>query len=872
MTAAVPKQIGRYQIIDLLGQGGMGRVYKAHDPLADRAVALKILLPQADAKGDFAKRFLREARAAAGINHPNVIACYDVGDADGTLFMALELVTGGDVSQLMQQRGGCLEELEALLIMRCCAAGLVAIEQAGLVHRDIKPANIFLTDLGEAKLADLGLVRGDDSQEHLTMTGVPMGTPVYMSPEQARGESDLDVRSDIFALGSTLWTMLKARPPFAGDNPISTLQHIIYDPTPDPAADGHLHPATVALLQRCLAKEAGERPQHAGILLEQVQETIAAVRHKDQPDSERVITQRTGSERQHRTGRLIDEARRRKGVDPRDLQALAERVHVSTDRLRAWINLAPQAVFPSDLLRRVLATARISHGLQQAAILQASRPAQWVRRLVVACGDPPLPDQEGCDVYGNSLPCTATSVVIRVGPDAMQAHALFRPGELCKQADVKLAVLEAGLRCGIDRAAIARLWQGPPDHSGRLLIANGFPMIPGVEGGFNLDAAISDRSLTAGMVTNMSPVRKGQMLATWREEVAGRNGMDVYGRVLPAPELAPADISRYVGEGTRVRRDAEGIQILVADRDGFVQQQVDGCIRIITAVEVNGDCGPESQPIDTDEVVVVRGNVLPGAKIASSNDVVIMGDLADADVEAGGSLEVHGDIAAGSSPVLAGDTVGVRGNVQRKVVTGNLKVAGTVSNCALVATGDIDIDRVVGGSLTAGGNISVRYAGDEFGAVTEMWAGHMAGADERAEVVRLVERRLAADYRRRMDEFRQADADAHRARKRVELIAGSDYRSEQALADRRQRLGLVEDERGQREAEADEIRNRLAAQRRQLKALQSQHEHPEAVIEAAVIAHRGVVACIADADPLELRMDRAPFRMALGGAVPPRQR
>ncbi len=872
MTEAVPQQIGRYRILDLLGQGGMGRVYKAHDPLADRTVALKVLLPLADAKGDFAKRFLREARAAAGINHPNVIACYDVGDADGTLFMALELVTGGDVSQLMQQRGSRLEELEALLILRGCAAGLVAIEQAELIHRDIKPANIFLTDLGEAKLADLGLVRGTDTQEQLTMTGVPMGTPAYMSPEQARGEGDLDVRSDIFALGSTLWTMLKGRPPFIGDNPISTLQRIIYDPTPDPSADGDLHPATMDLLRCCLAKEADERPQHAGALLEMAQEAIATVRSKEQPASERVTTQRSGSDRQHRTGRLVDEARRRKGVDPRDLQALAKRVHVSSDRLRAWINLAPQAVFPSDLLQRVLATARISHGLQQAAILQASRPAQWVRRLVVACGEPPLPDQEGCDVYGNSLPCTATSVVIRVSPDAMQAHALFRPGELCKQADVKLAVLEAGLRCGIDRAAIARLWQGPPDHSGRLLIANGFPMIPGVEGGFGLEATICDRSLTAGMVTNMSAVRKGHVLARWRDAVAGRNGMDVHGRVLPAPALPEADISRYVGEGTRVRRDGDGVQILVADRDGFVQQQVDGCIRIISAVEVHGDCGPDSQPIDTDEVVVVRGNVLPGARIASSNDVVIMGDLADADIEAGGSLEVHGDIAPGSVPVLAGEAVAVRGNVERQVITGNLKVAGTVTNCALVATGDIDIERVVGGSLTAGGNISVRYAGDEFGTVTEMWAGHMAGADERAEVVRLVERRLAADYRHRMDEFRQADADAHRERKRVELIARSDYRSEQALADRRRHLDTVEGQRGQREAEADEVRNRLAAQRRQLKALQSQHENADAVIEASVIAHRGVVACIADADPLELRMDRAPFRMALGGAPPAQRR
>ncbi|MFW5858418.1 MAG: protein kinase domain-containing protein [Planctomycetota bacterium] len=880
MLDQIPESIGRYRILDVLGQGGMGRVYRAQDESLGRTVALKVLLPVPGAPADFAKRFLREARAAASINHPNVITCYDVGDADGTLYMALELVTGGDAARLMAHRGGRLSEREALLVVRGAAAGLLAIEQAGLLHRDIKPANIFLTDAGEAKLADLGLVRSHLDQDQLTQVGAPMGTPAYMSPEQARGEADLDIRSDIFSLGCSLYAMLSGASPFLADSPVATLSRVLSDEMPDITQAGpDLSPETCRLLAGTLAKDRSRRIAGAGALVSQAQSALTELRGAQRA---RTTTARRANDQTPATGHAARQATpapdtdRRRAVGTRsssrrrettrsqaDLRALAKRVHVAPDGLRAWINLAPQVSFPRVLLDKVLDTAGVCHGLQHAALLQATRGVNSVRRLVIALGDPPLPDQEGTDVCGQRIPPVQNDVVIVVAADYMEAHAIFRPGTLCDQMQVKLALLQAGVRYGIDRTGLLRLWEGPPDQSGRRGIARGTAMIPGEPAGFRLAANVSEQSLGAETVEHMSQVRQGQMLARWSEEVRGRAGMDVHGREIIPPRLASPDISRMVGEGCRVERNRDGVQMLVAERAGYVQQQVDGRIRVISAVEVPGDCGPDSPAIDTDDVVLVRGNVLPGARINSSNDVVIMGDLQDAAIEAGGSLQVQGNIGAGDQAVLAGDGVAVGGDVARRVVTGSLRVDGAVENCEIVATGDIEVHRVVGGSLIAGGNITVQYAGDDRGATTEMWAGHLPESDDRAEVIRVNERRIHTEYRQAMERLHSADAEVYQKRKRMELIERSDYRSEHFARERKEKLDHADAQRRQHEAEADEVRQRLAAQRQALADLRRRGENAEAVIEARVIAYRGVVACIGDAEPLALRMDRAPFKMRL---------
>ena len=206
--AQEPRVIAGFRLIKPLGQGGMATVYLASQISLAREVALKLISPQIAANPEAAERFLREARVAAAVNHPNVISIIDVGQADGQLFMALELVTGGDAAQLAVRFGGVLPEVRALELLIDCTKGLQALFEARLLHRDLKPANIFITKDGIAKLGDLGLARSEDGDDRMTTTGHLVGTPAFMSPEQASGEGVIDIRSDIYALGATLFALV----------------------------------------------------------------------------------------------------------------------------------------------------------------------------------------------------------------------------------------------------------------------------------------------------------------------------------------------------------------------------------------------------------------------------------------------------------------------------------------------------------------------------------------------------------------------------------------------------------------------------------------------------------------------------------------
>lgn len=254
------KTLGVYQIMEEVGRGGMASVYRAYQSSLNRYVAIKVLPPQLAYDEEFVHRFLREARAAASLNHPNIVTVHDVGEQDGLYYIVMEFLEGQTLKDLIQ-REGALSPERAARILAQVAAALDYAHQRGFVHRDIKPANIFVGPDGRVKLTDFGIARAASEVEQLTRTGMLVGTPEYMAPEQAAG-NPIDHRTDLYALGVVLYQMMTGQVPHRGTTPHSILHAIIYDPPPPPRQLNAAVPPTIEkVILKALAKQPGDRYQ-----------------------------------------------------------------------------------------------------------------------------------------------------------------------------------------------------------------------------------------------------------------------------------------------------------------------------------------------------------------------------------------------------------------------------------------------------------------------------------------------------------------------------------------------------------------------------------------------------------------------------------
>ena len=260
-----PERIGRYTVIGRIGRGAMGVVYHARDEVMHREVALKVLTADLEDDADIRTRFLREAQAAAGLSHPNVITIYDVGEENDRFFIVMELLRGALLKEFLKQPDGARLSSKLDLMMQLCA-GLGAAHRASIIHRDIKPGNLFVRSDGLLKILDFGVARLATSS--MTAAGFVVGTPDYMSPEQARGE-EIDARSDIFSVGGVLYMMLTGRKPFPA-TVLPTLFHQIQSEEPPPIG-GDVPPELAALVMKALSKNRETRYQTCEALLADLQ-------------------------------------------------------------------------------------------------------------------------------------------------------------------------------------------------------------------------------------------------------------------------------------------------------------------------------------------------------------------------------------------------------------------------------------------------------------------------------------------------------------------------------------------------------------------------------------------------------------------------
>ena len=265
----IGKTISHFSILEKLGEGGMGVVYKARDTHLDRLVAIKVLPPEKLAEQERKQRFLREAKAASSLNHPNIITVHEVANEDGLDFIVMELVAGKPLSHLIGRKG--LKLGDTLKYGAQIADALATVHAVGIIHRDLKPGNIMVTESGLVKVLDFGLAKMEaigplaaTQTTKQTEEGAIVGTIAYMSPEQAEGKK-LDARSDIFSFGSVLYEMITGQRAFEGETKLSTLSAILdRDPLPPSSIAKQMPPELEKLVLRCLRKDPERRMQHMG--------------------------------------------------------------------------------------------------------------------------------------------------------------------------------------------------------------------------------------------------------------------------------------------------------------------------------------------------------------------------------------------------------------------------------------------------------------------------------------------------------------------------------------------------------------------------------------------------------------------------------
>ena len=404
-------QLGRYEVIGELGQGAMGIVYKAKDPLIDRTVAIKtISLNLAlEEKEEYEARFYQEAKAAGRLNHPNIVTIYDVGKTDDVAYIAMEFLQGRELRDVLNETP-LLPLDQALDIVVQVAQGLDYAHEYGIVHRDVKPANIMVVRDGHVKITDFGIARMASTSVR-TQTGMVLGSPKYMSPEQVMGKQ-IDNRSDIFSLGVMLYEMLTGQVPFNGEN-INAIMYQIMNAVPPPP--NTLNPALPEMLNfivaKALAKAPDDRYGDAGELAEDLRACRASVPRSGTPPDLRRSRQRQPDAQSPVTPDIVrsgeEEVEEAKPVVTMGLSAVF-------DSSAATMRLAAMTSSPEEVedFAKTLKMARPSADAISQAAPQTAKPKATERTI------PPQAQRgEAAAPAGksNNLPLIITLALVLIG-------------------------------------------------------------------------------------------------------------------------------------------------------------------------------------------------------------------------------------------------------------------------------------------------------------------------------------------------------------------------------------------------------------------------------------------------------------------------
>jgi serine/threonine protein kinase len=277
MTDWLNKQLGKYQVKELLGRGAMAEIYKAFQPTLERDVAIKVIHPQLADDPSFVDRFHHEAKVVAALRHPAIVQIYDFDTVDDTFYIVMEYVEGESLKEhlmAIHEQGERMPLDKALRLFRLVVEAVVYAHKQGVVHRDLKPSNVLLTAEGLPVLTDFGLSKIIRGERRDDLVGVIAGTPMYMSPEQGSGEAG-DERSDIYSLGVMLYELTTGVPPFNGDDPLDIILKHLEEPFPPPRSiNPDIPPSVEQIIERALDKNPANRLYPAQELLEALKEIV----------------------------------------------------------------------------------------------------------------------------------------------------------------------------------------------------------------------------------------------------------------------------------------------------------------------------------------------------------------------------------------------------------------------------------------------------------------------------------------------------------------------------------------------------------------------------------------------------------------------
>ncbi len=267
---SIEKEYGDYLLVNEIARGGMGVVYRARQKSLDRMVALKMILDGQFASQLEIDRFHIEAQAAAHLDHPGIVPIYEIGEHDGRHFFSMALIEGQSLAEKIAE--GPIGEIQAAQILKKIAEAMDYAHQRGVIHRDLKPDNILIDSSGQPRVTDFGLAKQPGKQRNLTVSGQTLGTPSYMSPEQASGRGDVTEATDVYALGAILYAMLSGRPPFQGGTLVDTLTQVIErEPRPLRIDNSSIHADIELICLKCLEKDPAERYESAEQLIRELE-------------------------------------------------------------------------------------------------------------------------------------------------------------------------------------------------------------------------------------------------------------------------------------------------------------------------------------------------------------------------------------------------------------------------------------------------------------------------------------------------------------------------------------------------------------------------------------------------------------------------